>query len=946
MRYNTFVINNTIEDIKANAKIRLKDYSFSSTLAALEQYIRKNIENDINFVPYREQNGKILVAYSYDERKVSDDDVSEMISKLLMDAFGYDKGVVNPQEITMCDFRDALDESIRRDYIDCGRNRVLEGAHLWIYYYYRDDIDKVYFIFEEGIISDDDECKYAIFDQGFLKEIENIKAHANAEGFSGNTVHYCLSAKSMEAVRSMASTITKPLFDAGRLSGKRIEYISEIDPRLSTKTNYFENIFENNFGGTVVIDLSVKFGHQPSEYVMTAKYLVKLFKKYRNNCLFIFTYDVNEPGFAYYVLPKLNKYAINVTLKEGTGNRKAALKYMKGLIKNSEYSQYANQAAEYMKYYPGDKFSQTDVLIAFEQFGPWCINKNILKAYDFDPQEGFKLERDEDDTKASEKLEKAVALDNVKRQINTVIASDITESERRKRKGSDYEPSSRGMIFAGDPGTCKSTVARLFAGIAKEKGVLSSGVFVERGGMDLDGPVCVGAIREAFTAAKGGVLFIDEAYSMGSQTAISTLVQEIENRRDETIVILAGYNERMKKWLELNEGLKSRLPHYIEFPNYTTEELTEIFISMASSRGFELKDDVIDKVSYILDKARRVDNFGNGRYVRNLLDKALLNQSPRVLGDRDSAENIKDSKLFELKPEDITPLEDGEVDVREPGTAAKELDEMVALKNVKEIIKKITNNCKLKKLCVKKGIKKDPATLHMVFTGNPGTAKTTVARLWAEIARDEQILATGNFVEVGRADLIGDHVGDTEKIVKQKFREAQGGVLFIDEAYALNDHHDGSYGDNALDTIIQLMENNREDTVFVFGGYPEPMEALLAKNPGMKSRIAFHVNFDDYSVDELCDITKLMLKQKSMSITDEAMDKLRGIYEKVCNQKDYGNGRFVRSIIEDAEMNIADRIADYDEADITKELITTIEACDIKNTDYKTDSNRVTLGFA
>ena len=549
MRYNTFVINNTIEDIKANAKIRLKDYSFSSTLAALEQYIRKNIENDINFVPYREQNGKILVAYSYDERKVSDDDVSEMISKLLMDAFGYDKGVVNPQEITMCDFRDALDESIRRDYIDCGRSRVLEGAHLWIYYYYRDDIDKVYFIFEEGIISDDDECKYAIFDQGFLKEIENIKAHANAEGFSGNTVHYCLSAKSMEAVRSMASTITKPLFDAGRLSGKRIEYISEIDPRLSTKTNYFENIFENNFGGTVVIDLSVKFGHQPSEYVMTAKYLVKLFKKYRNNCLFIFTYDVNEPGFAYYVLPKLNKYAINVTLKEGTGNRKAALKYMKGLIKNSEYSQYANQAAEYMKYYPGDKFSQTDVLIAFEQFGPWCINKNILKAYDFDPQEGFKLERDEDDTKASEKLEKAVALDNVKRQINTVIASDITESERRKRKGSDYEPSSRGMIFAGDPGTCKSTVARLFAGIAKEKGVLSSGVFVERGGMDLDGPMCVGAIREAFTAAKGGVLFIDEAYSMGSQTAISTLVQEIENRRDETIVILAGYNERMKKSL-------------------------------------------------------------------------------------------------------------------------------------------------------------------------------------------------------------------------------------------------------------------------------------------------------------------------------------------------------------------------------------------------------------
>ena len=233
----------------------------------------------------------------------------------------------------------------------------------------------------------------------------------------------------------------------------------------------------------------------------------------------------------------------------------------------------------------------------------------------------------------------------------------------------------------------------------------------------------------------------------------------------------------------------------------------------------------------------------------------------------------------------------------------------------------------------------------MVFTGNPGTAKTTVARLCAEILNDEKILSTGNFVEVGRADLVGVHVGETAVLVKRKFREAQGGVLFIDEAYALCDAHEGSFGDEAINTIVQEMENHREDVVVIFAGYPKPMKEFLERNPGMKSRIAFYVGFDDYSTEELCEITNLMLSKKSMSITDDAMEKLRRMYDIARINTDYGNGRYVRKLLEEAEMNLASRIVNLPESELTPEVIGTIDASDIP--EFKLEKRaEFRIGFA
>lgn len=266
-----------------------------------------------------------------------------------------------------------------------------------------------------------------------------------------------------------------------------------------------------------------------------------------------------------------------------------------------------------------------------------------------------------------------------------------------------------------------------------------------------------------------------------------------------------------------------------------------------------------------------------------------------------------------------------------PGTAKKELDNMIGLINVKKIIHKAIAYYRLNKLCIDREIYTEKASLHMVFTGNPGTAKTSVARLFAEIMKDEKVLSTGAFVEVGRADIVGDHVGATAPLVKRKFKEAQGGVLFLDEAYSLCDGYEDSFGDEAINTLVQEMENHRDDVIVIFAGYKDKMQKFLDRNPGMLSRIAFRVEFEDYTTDELCDIAKLMISEKKMTITDAAMKKIRKSFDIAHMENDYGNGRFVRKTLEEAQMNLAERLLQHNEPEITKEMITTIEECDIPN---------------
>lgn len=944
MRYFEFVLKSNAEQISKNAKINLREYAYENPIAAINNYMYKNMKNGICYFAYREEGDTVLAAFSYDERKWAYRDAYDDIFAMLNGVFCIKRVKTDPDEITMYQFYECLLEARRRDYFS-NWMKMIEAANIRIYDYYKNEPVLLHYDFKEKIISKNHKKGNLMYDKSLINELSNIESHKNTSDFKGNMVHYFISGRSAAATEDMAEILMQRLTETGRLRGRRMEIISEIEPDLYRYNNHLEELIENNYGGVIMMDLSEKFGCDPVDYGMACEYIEKIVKKYKNDCLFMFTYNTEKPGFAYQLLPLVQKHVLPVAVREGKGDRKAAVSYLKELIKGSEYAGYARQANAFMKLFPGNEFSQTDVLMAFEQFGPWCLNKNVLQAYDYNFQDTLFLDRDDDTGSSYEKLKKMIGLVGVKEQIDHIIATDIVERERKKRRGGAYESGTMHMIFGGNPGTAKTTVAKLFAGIAKEKGILKSGIFVERGGMDLDGLGCVTAIRDAFTLAKGGVLFIDEAYSLQTNTAVTVLIQEMENRRDDVIVILAGYQERMRSFMEINEGLKSRIPYWINFPDYNVDELVNIFQLMIKDRGFSVTEEAVKKACNIFEKARCMDNFGNGRYVRNLIEHAIQKQSVRLLNVRENVEDIRKKELFLLTGDDVDALEEGGRSDRKSGTAQKELDEMIGLSSAKAVIHKAIAGFKLKKICMDKGIGKGNASLHMVFTGNPGTAKTTVARLFAEILKDEKVLPSGNFVEAGRADLVGSVVGATAPLVRKKFKEAQGGVLFIDEAYSLCDSYENGFGDEAINTLVQEMENHRDEVIVIFAGYSEQMRQFLDRNPGMASRIAFHVEFEDYSTQELCDMTRLMLSRKQMTITDEAMEKLKKLYERARNNRNFGNGRFVRKMLEGAEMNLAERVAGLDESMITTKLISTIEEEDIPEAETEKEQKGKRMGF-
>ena len=270
---------------------------------------------------------------------------------------------------------------------------------------------------------------------------------------------------------------------------------------------------------------------------------------------------------------------------------------------------------------------------------------------------------------------------------------------------------------------------------------------------------------------------------------------------------------------------------------------------------------------------------------------------------------------------------------------------MIGLDDAKKDINQALNYYKAQKLFADKGMKNDHPTMHMVFTGNPGTAKTTVARLFARIMKENDLLSKGNLVEVGRGDLVGKYIGWTAPTIQNKFREAQGSVLFIDEAYSLVDDREGSFGDEAINTIVQEMENHRDDVVVIFAGYPDKMEGFIQKNPGLRSRIAYHVSFSDYDTESLCEIAKLIAKQKGLTFTEDACNKLKDLFDTARNESDFGNGRYVRNVIEKAKMAQATRLLTMNFDSVRNEDVSTIAAEDIELPRASTKSKTKQIGF-
>lgn len=300
----------------------------------------------------------------------------------------------------------------------------------------------------------------------------------------------------------------------------------------------------------------------------------------------------------------------------------------------------------------------------------------------------------------------------------------------------------------------------------------------------------------------------------------------------------------------------------------------------------------------------------------------------KSLNDDDAIDNI-------LKKADIIQITEG------TGT----LQEMIGLTEVKTVIDEIIAASKVVRARERMGLNTQGASFHMMFSGNPGTAKTSVARLLCKILKEESAISSGRFVECGRQDLVAKYVGWTARMVEDKFKEAQGGILFIDEAYALVDSSN-TYGAEAINTVVQMMENYRDSVIVIFAGYSEKMQTFLEQNEGLKSRIAFHLSFPDYSPEELTDILTLMSQKRDYQIDEEAKEYCKELFCNAVKEDNFGNGRYVRNILDQAIIKQSARILKME----TREDISGEEICRLKREDFRiheiVKNNEKRIGFA
>lgn len=524
--------------------------------------------------------------------------------------------------------------------------------------------------------------------------------------------------------------------------------------------------------------------------------------------------------------------------------------------------------------------------------------KNRWINYFADPAE-------DQETTALQQLNEMIGLTDVKRRIENFYRYLKFQKARKEYGLQTKDEPSLNMILLGNPGTGKTTIARLLAKIYHELGVLPSEEVIETNRSQLVGSF-VGQteenVRMIVEKALGGVLFIDEAYSLKrtgqsgndyGQTAIDTLVSLMTSKEygGKFSVILAGYPEEMRQFLDANTGLRSRFPqsNIIELPDYSLEELLEIGQKIARSNDFLLTTKAKKSLAYLIEQEQVDQTFGNARAVHNLIMQAIFQkgfqkQSTQpeiffytVLDENDFKKPAKNEQ------DSLSPME--------------KLNKLVGLKEVKDAVQTYISFVKMQTLRKEHNYPSVPIQLHSVFTGNPGTGKTTVAKIYAELLKECGMLKRGHLVVVGRADLIAGYVGQSALKTKKKIQEALGGVLFIDEAYSLFRENNQDYGKEVVDTIVDEMTKHGKNLVIILAGYPNEMEQLLESNPGLKSRFKKFFHFEDYSAEELIAIMKLFAKSYAYELDKDAVQLLQ---HELSIKKPKGNGRFVENLIHEA----------------------------------------------
>lgn len=522
------------------------------------------------------------------------------------------------------------------------------------------------------------------------------------------------------------------------------------------------------------------------------------------------------------------------------------------------------------------------------------------------------------DSSALEELEGLIGLDEIKERVRQ-LAQFLQYRQKREEKGWHMQDDlPLHLVLMGNPGTGKTTLARLIARLYKELGLLASGQLIEVDRSHLVGGY-VGQteqrVMDAVKRADGGVLFIDEAYSLkradssGSdygQAAIDTLVAAMTGGEyaGRFVVMLAGYPEEMRNFLYANPGLYSRFPETGHFllPDYTTDELVQIASQVAERNDYLLTEEASRSLRHRIEKSRVDESFGNARTAANLILDAIFAKGRATAG-----KDLQWSDFTVLYPEDIQ----SDTQKEEAATASERLQALIGLEQVKAELKKITAFVRVQKERAERGMKASPVELHAVFTGNPGTGKTTVAALYAQILQEIGYLKRGHLVVASRADLVAGYVGQTAALTKRKIREALGGVLFIDEAYALFGTSEQDYGQEVVQTLVEEMTRHGENLVVVLAGYSEEMNRLLLSNPGLVSRFKKYIHFPDYTVDQLVQIIEWEGKNAGYLITNETIEKLAVRLSEIAGEHGIGgNGRFARNLVQEAMQNQAIRLTE------------------------------------
>ena len=532
-------------------------------------------------------------------------------------------------------------------------------------------------------------------------------------------------------------------------------------------------------------------------------------------------------------------------------------------------------------------------------------------------------------------LGELIGMESVKKAVRE-LCQTIQNNQKRKSLGLTAENPKVHIVLTGNPGTGKTTVARILGKLFHAMQLLPSDKVLETGGLDMTAGF-VGQtkdkVNELCDKATGGVLFIDEAYylagtdgsanSFGSE-AVGTLLKRMEDDRGKFVVIAAGYQNQMQDFLRMNPGLDSRFEHKIHIEDYTAEELFAILQLQVRKAQFVFDDGAEETARLsVQDLCRnKGKDFANARAVRNLFDTIKLRMDSRI--SHLTAESLTKETLTTICAADI-PHEENKVRTAEEVFA--ELNELIGMEKVKKAVRELYDTVQINKEMERLGQNPKKPEIHIALTGNPGTGKTTVARILGKLFAAIGLLSSDKVVECDRSKVVAKYVGHTAQNMQRLCDDATGGILFIDEVYTLATD---DFGREATDTLMKRMEDDRGKFVLVVAGYENKMREWMATNEGLASRFTHHIHIDDYDDSELYELFCLYARKEGLTLTSEAQNIARKFITHIAQSRtrDFANGRTIRKFFDAVVRKKNSRVIALPEAERTKSTLTTITSED------------------